>query len=262
IIRNAQIIGALAGYIFSGGDGQNVSIAGTVASSAVKHNYLTHLQLEAALANRKRLEECSRLTDACSAREVSERIELEAFFADLSAKNTNELIAACGSGGDQQVCSAKIRDLAQFYQELENAKLSGLDPYFSAHGFSVKESVFNYDQILAEYLVPVQNGTFAQQNQAITDAIEDLAKGKGGVSALLDTLGVVGGAAVCASGVGTAACVAGIIGASASANSLTASGYQAATGKTTTTALVKGLNRLGVNEKDAVLYEYYVNIGV
>ena len=45
--RRATVFGALAGYFFSGGDGDNVSNAANIGLSGFTNNYLTHEQLDA-----------------------------------------------------------------------------------------------------------------------------------------------------------------------------------------------------------------------
>jgi len=58
----APLVGALTGYVFSGGSAVNVSFGGTITVSAIKNNYLGHTELE---AMQKELRACEFNDAAC-----------------------------------------------------------------------------------------------------------------------------------------------------------------------------------------------------
>ena len=73
----------------------------------------------------------------------------------------------------------------------------------------------------------------------------------------------MGGAAVCASGAGTPACVAGILAAISSANHLSADAQKAVTGQEARTVLVSALvDRLDYTKEQAEKLQFYIDIGV
>ncbi|EEE35422.1 putative filamentous hemagglutinin family protein, partial [Rhodobacteraceae bacterium KLH11] len=84
--RNVELIGGLAGFVFSRGDGENVSAASTIARSGLVNNYLTHTEL--ALFQRD-LRAC--ITDA-----AVDCAEVVNEYRDLSTVHDVEL-AACGT---------------------------------------------------------------------------------------------------------------------------------------------------------------------
>ncbi|MCF6178853.1 MAG: deaminase [Geopsychrobacter sp.] len=61
-VRLAPLVGALTGFVFSGGNAVNVSFGGTVAGSAIENNYLGHTELE---SMQKELRACEFNDSAC-----------------------------------------------------------------------------------------------------------------------------------------------------------------------------------------------------
>ncbi|MDD7912018.1 filamentous hemagglutinin N-terminal domain-containing protein [Pseudovibrio exalbescens] len=94
-VRNAEMIGALAGYIFSGGNPANVSAASAIAASGLQNNYLSHDQIGQL---QQRLSECAALGagfSACRAEVFAEYVEIStAQNAELEACETD----ACRAG--------------------------------------------------------------------------------------------------------------------------------------------------------------------
>ncbi|WP_162932998.1 filamentous hemagglutinin N-terminal domain-containing protein [Roseovarius sp. EL26] len=104
-VETAQLLGALAGYVFSGGDAENVSVASAVANSAYQNNYLKHTEWTEYL---EKMAGCSALSgsgrNACISRTQTE-------YNALSRDNTAEYLAGCT--GDSAACAKGLLDLVK-----------------------------------------------------------------------------------------------------------------------------------------------------
>ncbi|WP_234710613.1 hemagglutinin repeat-containing protein [Sinorhizobium arboris] len=69
-LKAVQLIGALAGYAFSGGEADNVFAAGNIALSGLENNYLTHQELR---EYEQKLAQCGN-DEECQSRVEAERI--------------------------------------------------------------------------------------------------------------------------------------------------------------------------------------------
>ena len=83
-LENAELVSLAAGFLFSGGKAENVSIATSVGTSAVANNYLTHEQLGALQSE---LQTCSGDADC--------NLEVVSKFTEISAEQQHQL-AMCG----------------------------------------------------------------------------------------------------------------------------------------------------------------------
>jgi hypothetical protein len=83
----APLVGALSGYVFSGGNAINVSFGSTIAQSGIVNNYLTHADLANANAL---LRNCTLTEEECR------RLAL-AYLTDRSAANDFRLARECGA---------------------------------------------------------------------------------------------------------------------------------------------------------------------
>nr|WP_266019353.1 hemagglutinin repeat-containing protein [Brucella intermedia] len=269
IIKNTELGGTDAGRslanIVSGGLVMGLTSlvgggdAAAYAGAEFRYNYLTHQQLTEAIANRKKLVECSTVSANCSRNEIDELARKDAEFMDLSRQNTQSLITICQAQPSSASCQAKINDLLEFSNTMKRDGFSGSDPYLGASGFSQKQSIFDYDLLLAQ---SIQSGK--APDVAVRDFLTDLAKKEGAVNSFLDGLGIAGGLAACSSGAGTAACVAGALAAIASANHLSADIQKAVTGQEAKTALVAILTsgQMGYTQEQAEKLQNYIDIGV
>ncbi|KJF66930.1 hypothetical protein RS75_14965 [Rhizobium nepotum 39/7] len=255
-----SLIAGAAGALATGSSSA-VDAAANTAATTHQYNYLNHEELQAALANRKALERCTQLGSVCSREEISALINKDAGFVDLSQTNTSTLLQVCLAAPASQACSSRIADLKGFASRLESERDTGLvfaDPTNSASGFSVKQSIFDYDLLLARSLMDGSKSP----DIAIRDFVVDMSKREGAVNGFLSAVGVVGGVGVCASGVGTMACAAGALGALASGNHLYGDVQQALTGNEARTVLVQALTSSGLSLADARKYQAYVDAGV
>ncbi|PRD40382.1 hypothetical protein C5748_27310 [Phyllobacterium phragmitis] len=176
---------------------------------------------------------------------------------ETSRQNTQSLITICQTQPSSESCRSKIKELQEFAAGLEREFETHADRYLGAGGFSQKQSIFNFDLLLARSF---QDGR--APDAAIRDFLTDLAKKEGAIDCFLDSLGIAGGVATCASGAGTPACVAGIMAAIASANHLSGDIQKAVTGQEAKTAFVATLMSQGYTEEQAKQYQHYVDIGV
>jgi hypothetical protein len=231
--------------------------AAAYAGAEFRYNYLTHQQLEEALAVRRRLVECTGAASMCTQDEIAALVDEDSRFMALSRQNTASLLTICQAAPSSDSCARKIADLQAFAAQLDADRAALNDPYRSASGFSHKQSFFDYDLLLADSL---QKGS--APDVAIRDFLTDLARKEGAVNAFLDTLGIVGGVAACGSGAGTAVCVAGALAAVASANHLSGDIRKAVTGQEAKTAFVAALMSQGYTQEQAEQYQHYVDIGV
>jgi hypothetical protein len=83
-LNTAEMIGAFAGFVFSSGLGENVSLGGSVAQSGLQNNYLSHVE---SLEFKRELEKCAPGDTGCVER-------VSAYFTELSAMN-NAAFLAC-----------------------------------------------------------------------------------------------------------------------------------------------------------------------
>jgi hypothetical protein len=81
----APLVGALSGFVFSGGNAINVSLGSTIAQSGIVNNYLTHADIEAAEAL---LENCTASEEECERQVVQ-------FLTERSALNDEQLLRDC-----------------------------------------------------------------------------------------------------------------------------------------------------------------------
>jgi len=244
-----------------------VDAAAQAAATTHQYNYLNHEELQEAIANRNAMYECLRnLGWSCSQEELQILIEKDADFVELSQKNTRTLLHLCSTDPTSYACVTRRADLLAFADLLKKEREFGLGSGFGLGGrarataemFSVQQSIFIYDLILAEYL----SDTTKSPDVAIRDFMVGMSKREGGVNAFLSAVGVIGGIAVCASGVGTMACAAGALTAVASANHLYGDVQQTLTGEEARTALVQALTANGISPEEANKYQEYVDNGV
>ncbi|PRA75776.1 hypothetical protein CQ054_22665 [Ochrobactrum sp. MYb29] len=239
----------------SGGD------AAAYATHEFRYNYLTSQQLDKAIDTRKKIAQCQQ-TLRCERAEIDRLISLDREYVERSASNTRTLIETCQKAAQGAACQQGMKDAMSYGKRLEHEYQSGGASWEGAAGFSNKNSIYDYDLLLYRSLVEAQ-ATGKQPDAAIRDFLTDFAKQEGRVGSLLDALGVVGGAAVCASGAGTPACVAGILAAISSANHLSADAQKAVTGQEARTVLVAALvDRLDYTKEQAEKLQFYIDIGV
>ncbi|MBB3646726.1 adhesin HecA-like repeat protein, partial [Rhizobium sp. BK619] len=245
----------VAGLTAFAGGGEGAAYA----AANYQYNYLNDRDLKAAIENRKLLVACQNNL-SCTKEQLNTLAAIDDSFMKKSRSNTLTLIDTCSKDPLSAQCGDMMKDLQQFSAAMDAANTQDLDSsgiYQSALGFSAKESALvNYDAILARHLAGSTN-----PDQAISDALVEIGQTEGGIKAFLDTVGVVGGGAVCI-GTGGVACALGLIGAAASANALVASAQQAVTGKQSKTALVWSLIKAGYSEADAERYQRYLDAGV
>ncbi|EEE35028.1 putative filamentous hemagglutinin [Rhodobacteraceae bacterium KLH11] len=114
--QNIELIGAAVGFVFSGGEAENVNAASSYAVSAFQNNYLTSAQraeVERLLAEKNELlgGECQFDASRCEAIEqrLSE-LELE------SALNTLDLEQACKSSLTSAACTAYVNEARNYIE--------------------------------------------------------------------------------------------------------------------------------------------------
>lgn len=117
-VANSQVIGALAGYLLSGGSAENVSAASAIATSGFLNNYLSHDQI-ATLADE--LSQCA----ASGVDFAGCRAEVLSDYVELSASQNTELAAcetdACRAGHLAKIAVAE----GAFDSIVVNLMLSG-----------------------------------------------------------------------------------------------------------------------------------------
>ncbi|PRA85902.1 hypothetical protein CQ054_10540, partial [Ochrobactrum sp. MYb29] len=249
--------GIVAGLTSAVGGGD----AAAYATHEFRYNYLTSQQLDKAIDTRKKIAQCQQ-TLRCERAEIDRLISLDREYVERSASNTRTLIETCQKTPQGAACQQGMKDAMSYGKRLEHEYQSGGASWEGAAGFSNKNSIYDYDLLLYRSLLEAQ-ATGKQPDAAIRDFLTDFAKQEGRVGSLLDALGVVGGAAVCASGAGTPACVAGILAAISSANHLSADAQKAVTGQEARTVLVAALvDRLDYTKEQAEKLQFYIDIGV
>jgi hypothetical protein len=226
----------------------------------VTHNYLTHEQLEKAQAANRKLRDCIE-SNQCTTVEMAQAASDVAQYKAISQSNTRDLIATCSANGGSEACRAKIDDLIRFTDETADVVYDPKNDHASPYVFAAG-NIYNLDNYLASYLKEAKtNGTDTQA--ALQAGLSAYTRKEGGTKAVLDALGVVAGGAVCASGVGTGACIAAVIGTAATSGShLYGDVQQVITGQEAKSALVQALISQGVSPEKAEKYQSYVDTGV
>ena len=121
VMDRAQLVSLAAGYIFSGGKAENVSVGTSVGTSAVANNYLTHDQLLIALEADEQLAQCKVFSWRCSAQERTRLENIVQSYRALSAVNTARLMEACSAGAS--TCTQMLAD-ARAFTEATNHRLA------------------------------------------------------------------------------------------------------------------------------------------
>ncbi|PRA79329.1 hypothetical protein CQ054_21730, partial [Ochrobactrum sp. MYb29] len=249
--------GIVAGLTSAVGGGD----AAAYATHEFRYNYLTSQQLDKAINVRKKIAQCQQ-TLRCNQAELDRLTRQDREYVEQSASNTRTLIENCQKAAQGAACQQGMKDAIAYGKSLEQEYRSGSASWESTAGFSSKSSIYDYDLLLYRSLVEAQ-ASGKKPDAAIRDFLTDFARQEGRVDSLLDALGVVGGAAVCTSGAGTPACVAGILAAISSANHLSADAQKAVTGKEARTVLVAALvDRLDYTKEQAEKLQFYIDIGV
>lgn len=108
-LNRAELVGAFAGYLFSGGKGENVSAGSSTARSGFKNNYLWHSQSDMLQWAKYRLAECER-EGGCSAQDLEFYSDRIAFFEGLDRFTDEALRAACDADPTGGTCRAYVAD--------------------------------------------------------------------------------------------------------------------------------------------------------
>ena len=106
-IANARMVGGLAGYLFSGGEGENVGSASAISGSGIANNYLTHEQKG---QFKNALLDCNG-DEAC----IEETSQV---FLELSLENNAALLDAIEAGDVEAIEDARaetVLDLVGLY---------------------------------------------------------------------------------------------------------------------------------------------------
>lgn len=102
-LNRAQLIGALAGYLFSGGKAENVAVGAAVAQSGLANNYLKHDEWGQYLSE----------LEACGSDEACRSTTAERYI-DISLSN-REALLSCGS--DRACLDQKRQDILKVYDD-------------------------------------------------------------------------------------------------------------------------------------------------
>ncbi|MBB3966757.1 hemagglutinin repeat-containing protein [Rhizobium metallidurans] len=256
-VFGATIMAAIGGAI-GGGEGA------AYGAASYQYNYLADEDLFKAADALAEAEKCQSDCAALWAK-VND-------FKQLSERNDAVLIATCTAAPASSACQQMKQDLLKFATRLDRAGIdvfldigpggNPIDLTFDAdtlEQFSATRGAISLDVILARQLAEAdKNGL--PTDVAIKQALTQISQIQGGIKALLDSAGIVGGAAACA-GTAGAACVLGLIGAAVSANQLVASAQQSFTGEEARTALVYSLEKAGYSKEEAERYQRYMDIG-
>ncbi|MHA3916768.1 DUF637 domain-containing protein, partial [Halovulum sp. GXIMD14793] len=108
-LNRAELIGAFAGYLFSGGKGENVSAGSSTARSGLENNYLYHEEAVARARAKAALHACESGDTTCT---IIEAEMLRQRIAELDAideQRDANLLAACGPQGYQGLCFQEIQ---------------------------------------------------------------------------------------------------------------------------------------------------------
>lgn len=178
VMDRAQLVSLAAGYIFSGGKAENVSVGTSVGTSAVANNYLTHDQLLVALEADQQLAKC-KINPFCSSQERTRLENIVQFYRVESAVNTANLIEACSAGAP--TCAQMLADARAFTEATRHGlalMAGGYAPgpenfYVRADGQLGYGGMVDIDEVAVRYFTRAENGemTYAEAAQAIESSV-------------------------------------------------------------------------------------------
>ena len=160
VANDAELIGASAGYLFSGSEAENVYTAAQVAKSGTLNNYLAHEEID---EFDRRLKECG-YDDDCIEQTVT-------LFMKKSAINDDRL-ASCSTQECVAEHRALIEEAAERYAQFQNEYgdiLAVYDPHYSLYN----------SQETAEYLASLTSTRIGEQiadGQGLSGSAEDIWK--------------------------------------------------------------------------------------
>ncbi|WP_037316942.1 DUF6862 domain-containing protein [Ruegeria halocynthiae] len=116
IQKRAELFGAVAGLLASGGNAENVVAAAAVAQSAALNNYLSHTEaaLRSDLVDKLLSEECQ--SGGCE-EDLSKLRELN----ELDLQRDADFAAACGAGSASSECRNELTKLQDAFESYEGA---------------------------------------------------------------------------------------------------------------------------------------------
>ncbi|SDX64801.1 filamentous hemagglutinin [Ruegeria halocynthiae] len=116
IQKRAELFGAVAGLLASGGNADNVVAAAAVAQSAALNNYLSHTEaaLRSDLVDKLLSEECQ--SGGCE-EDLSKLRELN----ELDLQRDADFAAACGAGSASAECRSELTKLQDAFESYEGA---------------------------------------------------------------------------------------------------------------------------------------------
>lgn len=116
IQRRAELFGAVAGLLASGGNADNVASAAAIAQSAALNNYLSHTEaaLRAELVDKLLGEECQ--SGGCE-EDLNKLRELN----ELDLKRDADFAAACGAGSGSSECRGELTRLQDAFESYKGA---------------------------------------------------------------------------------------------------------------------------------------------
>ena len=224
-IQTAELLGAFTGYVFSGGDPDNISSAATIAQSGLVNNYLNHderSEVEDLVAERNVICAGSGGGAGPSCSQTNERvIEIDARLVELkkvSTLRTQHLINTCAQG-PSNLCSAMLLEAEAFNAWTRESWNYDYRDGFSTGGDLVFEggdfgSLFDLDDAIVEIYGKVR--TEADAEQAAIEIVAQIAKFDGRIKVVAGAIEIAG-ITVCTAGSG-GACALAVVGAVVGAN--------------------------------------------
>ncbi len=167
------VIGSLAGYVLSGGDGENVSLASAVAVSGLQNNYLEHTQR--AKVDELLEEYAENCFGDAADPTICTGIELEIQeFEQISINNTQKMRDACRADPNGAACQDHFKKATEYLAWAKDARARfdvGVGLFY--HEDLESQGGGSLDEIMVEALRSASFDNGEEFDIAIDEAIED-----------------------------------------------------------------------------------------
>ena len=146
IQKRAELFGAVAGLLASGGNAENVASAAAVAQSAALNNYLSHTEASLLVGSKRELEDCQS-TGECSDQEIADLEKTITYLEGVDQQRDDQLRNACNANQSSPACVSAVKDA---YVKLGLVNPSTTNPFAALEGPNLYQRLQNAVQKYGE----------------------------------------------------------------------------------------------------------------
>ncbi|MEJ6405104.1 two-partner secretion domain-containing protein [Yoonia sp. 2307UL14-13] len=261
----AEMLGALTGYLTSGGKAVNVSNAASISQSGFLNNYLKHDEIAVAQDLLAELEQiCSPFGDAVACLRGERSLEIQEKLRELTAtstQNTRDMIAAC-EGGRVAECRAHISAAKEFlewrYDGWNNSGRFDVGAGIAAGDLDWER---NFDVLAVDVYERLMDGEIATVEAAQAEITARIARYDGWMNVGVGSLATAGVGVTCVYSLGATCYLAGAAAVVGSADELVDGVSSVATGEPVENPYVTIGQMAGLSKEDATQVEALLDTG-